>query len=62
LRNEEQRCVLRVPVRVDGTWLGVFWAGVAVPAIRQVVKIAGGTAVLAMERVNGGSTEICFTA
>ncbi len=32
-------------------------AGVAVPAVRQVVKIAGGSALLAMERVDGSSLD-----
>jgi uncharacterized protein (TIRG00374 family) len=32
-------------------------AGVAVPAVRQVIKTADGSALLAMERVNGGSLD-----
>src|SRR6266699_486039 len=33
-------------------------AGVAVPAVRQVIKSAGGSALLAMERVDGSSLEL----
>src|SRR5881394_1070438 len=32
-------------------------AGVKVPAVRQVIKTADGSALLAMERVNGGSLD-----